>query len=1078
MLSFQLLGSVSLFKNGQPLSQFRSQKEAALLIYLAQTGQTHTRAFIAALLWEDRSSQQAFSNLRTVLARLRNQVGDALVITRKSLALAPASRQQVDALLLLQAISTVKEINSSASAKALQTALDAYQGDFLADFTLADAPHFDEWVTVTREQIRRQVVAAYSKLGQYALATKDGEWGITVAHRWLQVDLLDEAAHMLLIQLLLAAGEVREAVIHYDRCADLLRTELGIAPSDELKALIQDGWLQRTSAIDQTAVPHVAIAATEHHTGMALRHNIPPFYDQFIDREAIQQELHTRLDQPWCRLVTIVGLGGVGKTRLATAIARSRLNRYADGVWFVELAEVDPNDDNVAEAIVIEIATAVDLRLSGAQTPTEQLLSHLQHKETLLVLDNFEHLLAGVQIVLDLLQRCEKTQLIVTSREALQIRAEWMVALGGLSYPASDDDERPTDAVKLFMARQLQRGRSASTTEHAAADADDATAIRTICRLVEGLPLAIELAAGLTSHTAPRAIAATLHDGFDALTTPLRDIPQRHRGLPIVFEISWRTLTPALQQRLAHLAVFRSGFTRAAAAQIADVDATHLAALSAKSLLTYTPAADRYTLHAVIQAYAATKRSSHPSTNSGGEATLQNHAHYYLTMLAEQREVLQKGAPQVAVTLLQPDIDNVRLAWQTALAAQHPHPASPNLGEEHNSRRRDNSPLPSLGRVRDGSYADLLLDALPSLSIYYQLRGLAREGEAVMQTTAKTATTWERTGLALATRAGLEQARFQNRLGRYRLAIETVEAALRSAQRGADRWAEGMGHVLWGEALWRMGEYDEAQGKLKHALTIARAIDSTLLVGWCHHHLGVIDDIQSRYAAAHDHLQQACAAWRTLDNARTLSNSLNSIGLVCLHQGNLPAAQQAMEEALTLCNQLDNRHLQSILLNNLGIVATEQGDYNSAQYYLQAALALAITSGNLTSQGEIYSNLGKNYSLLGKTELALKSLAQGVQISESIGNRALLASTLLSLAEITDKQGESKRAEAFYRQVLEIARQAHLKLIECEVLIAMAGFLRQNNESEISQYSARAVMLAETLQNPVLLERATAINQT
>ncbi len=660
MLSFTLLGPVVLTQNGEPLTQFRSQKEAALLIYLAQTGQPQPREFIAELLWDSRSTKQSLSNLRTALTRLRNQVGDALLVTRKSLALAPESQQQVDALLLLQTITSVKEIDSVASAKALQNALDAYQGDFLADFTLSDAPQFDEWVLQTREQIRRQVVAAYNKLGQYALATSDVEVGIAIAQRWLQVDRLDEAAHTLLIQLLLAAGEVREAVAQYDQCAELLRTELGIAPPDALKALIQDVQPQRTRPADHTT--RNPLPATSQ------RHNIPPFYDQFIDREAIQQELHTRLDQPWCRLVTIVGLGGVGKTRLATTIARSRLSHYADGVWFVELADVDPNDEDIAEAIVIEIATALDLRLTGAQTPTEQLLSHLQHKALLLVLDNFELLLDGVQIVLDILQRCEKVQLIVTSREALQIRAEWMVALGGLGYPAGDHDERPTDAVKLFMARQLQRGGSASATDGETDGGDDATAIRTICRLVEGLPLAIELAAALTSHTAPRAIAARLRDSFDALTTGLRDMPQRHRGLHIVFEMSWRTLTPVLQVRLARLAVFRGGFTQTAAAQIADADAEHLAALSAKSLLTYTPAADRYTLHAMIQAYAATKRPSLPELVEGREDPLQKHAHYYLTLLAQQRAALQQGAPQVAVALLQPDIDNVRLAWQTGLA--------------------------------------------------------------------------------------------------------------------------------------------------------------------------------------------------------------------------------------------------------------------------------------------------------------------------------------------------------------------------------------------------------------------------
>lgn len=183
-----------------------------------------------------------------------------------------------------------------------------------------------------------------------------------------------------------------------------------------------------------------------------------------------------------------------------------------------------------------------------------------------------------------------------------------------------------------------------------------------------------------------------------------------------------------------------------------------------------------------------------------------------------------------------------------------------------------------------------------------------------------------------------------------------------------------------------------------------------------------------------------------------------------------------MEQTLTLCSQLDNRHLQALLLNNLSMVSTEQGDYFSAHHYLQLGLALATTSGNLTGQGEIYMNLGKNYRLLGETDLALENLEEGLKISESLGNRALMAAIVLHLTETTRKQGDSKRAESLYRQALTIARQDNLQHIECEVLIGMAEFVSKNNESEARQYSAQAVTLAETLQNPDLLKSATAIN--
>ncbi len=1035
MVSFQLLGSVSLFKNGQPLSQFRSQKEAALLIYLAQTGQSHAREFIADLLWDDRTTQQALSNLRTVLARLHKQVGDALVVSRKTLTLAPQSQQQVDSVILLRTLAKVGPIDTPAKADALQTALDAYRGDFLADFRLPDAPQFEQWVTTTREQIRRQVIVAYDKLGQYAIATGAVEDGIALAQRWLAVDRLDDAAHTLLIRLLLEAGQTGAAVAHYDYCTELLRKELDIAPPAAMMTLIKN-VLPSSPALRKPDIVQPASAVLPTVVKQPVnrpRHNLPAPHDQFLGRVATQQDIGERLDQPWCRLVTIVGQGGVGKTRLATTVARSCRHHYPDGVWLVELAEIDRHDADLAEAIAVEIATVLDLRLSGSTTPVEQLLGHLQHKALLLVLDNFEHLLeGGAQLVLDLIERCEKVQLLVTSREALRTRAEWTVTLTGLGYPTDATGEACSDAVELFAARRTQ-GRQDTMS------ADDLVVVRQICRLVEGLPLAIELAAALAHCTPLRTIADELRAGFDALATSLRDVPHRHRSLQIVFEMSWRTLTNPLQARLARLSVCRGGFTAAAAQHIAAADTHQLAALVEKSLLTHNVETQRYTLHPVVRVYAAAELAE-------VDPIVQKHAHYYLTLLAGQSAMLQKDAPQHAVAALEPEMENVRLAWQSGLA------------------------LPSTS-----SAAGLLAAALTSLSIYYQLRGRSHEAEATMQTTLRTATAWGAAGLALATRSGLERARFQNRLGRYRAALETVETALRDAQMCGDRWSEGMGYVLWGEALWRLGEYAVAQTRLTHALTVAHAIGSTLLVGWCHHHLGVIDDIQSRYAMAHDHLQQACAAWRTIDNVQALSGSLNSIGLVCYHQGDLPAAEQAMEQALTLCNQLDDRHRQSTLLNNLSMISTEQGNYLSAHHYLQLGLELANANGDLAAQGLVYTNLGKNYRLLGKTGLAVESLEEGVQISESIGNRTLMATGLFYLAE-TSREADPKRAEALYRQALSIARQDNLQHTECEVLIGMAEFLSKDNEREAKQSGTLAVALAKTLQNPHLLERATAIN--
>lgn len=1016
-LAFNLLGQVALYKDGQPLTQFRSQKEPALLIYLAHTGKSHGRDAMAELLWSGRSAQQARSNLRTVLARLRKQVGDFLVVTRKSLALTSEGRQDVDSARLVPALARIDQIDSAETAHALDTALQAYGGPFLAGFHLPDAPLFEAWMVATREQIHKQVIAAYHKLAQYAFTEDEVANGLVIARRWLHVDGLDEAAHTFLIRTLLKDGRVGEAVAHYDVCIALLHSELGIAPPAAMTALIQDA--RRQTTFHQSP-----------RTGQ--RHNLPRMHDQFFGRVHVRQEIHTRLDQPWCRLVTIVGPGGAGKTRLALTVARERLQRYTDGAWQVELADIDPDDPDVAEAIAVEIATAMGLRLSGSARPVEQLLTYLQDKQQLLLLDNFAPQLGGgVRLVLDLIQRCEAVQLIVTAREAMNLRAEWTIALNGLQYPNSDTDESPSEAVELFMSRRAQH-------QWQELSADDLAAVRQICRLVEGMPLAIELAASLTDSASLREIADQLRRGFTNLTSSLRDAPPRHRSLQTVVEMSLRTLSPGLQLSLARLSVFRGGFTEIAAQRMPGADVHNLATLCAKSLVSYDETAARYQLHPMVRDFAVAQL---PPDDLAPQA----HADYYLGLLAQHTEPLQKDRPQRSIAVLHPEIENIRYAWNTGLA-QHQVVA--------------------------------LYDALISLSTYYQLQGLALEGEAVMRTTVNAARTWGPMGVPLAARAGLELARFQNRLGQPRDVIRILKASLDRAKQCEDPWGEGMAHVLWGEALWRLGEYDAARNELNYAFQIAQALGDARLTGWSHHQLGIIDDIQGRYEAADYHFQEACTMWRAIEDAHALSNSLNRIGLVHYHQVDLPAAQIALEEALALCNYTNNCHLQALLLNNLGMTALEQGNQDSAQEYLQRALALAIDDGNLTGRVEILVNLGRNYRSLGEIDLAIQCLEDGLQIAQTLGNRLLLAAAQLHLAGAVQEQQDWGRAEELYTQTLALAQQSNMKSILCETLLAFANLLKERDATRARTLGSQALSLARDLNLPTFLSLANDLNRT
>ena len=1010
MFSFTLLGQVALTYLGEPVSGFRSQKELALLIYLAHTKALCKREFIADLLWDSSSTKQSLANLRTALVRVRKQVGGGLDVTRKTVALVTDDGHYVDSLALLDGIGAAGVIDSAENAQQLLTLLETYGGDFLGDFYLKDAPRFNDWVAITREQIRQQVASSFRQLGEYALANRGFSDGLVAVRQWVDFDRLDEDANQALIELLINDGRQSEAIRLYDRYQQLLRAEVGAEPGAHMVALVDSLRMKPDPvAVDVKPIPN----------------NIPQPHDAFFGRIGAQSDINNRLDKPWCRLVSILGQGGVGKTRLSQTIAQSRLANYPDGVWLIELADLDPDDDDLAETIATEIATILELRLTGEGTPTAQLIAHLKHKTMLLVLDNFEHVLDGADVLVEIIRRTKSIQMLVTSREALGLRSEWTIDLSGLPFPAADDDQSDCAAFDLFQARyaQWQRGEIS---------AENQQAMRQVCRLVEGVPLAIELAAALTRGASCKEVAAQLGRGFDALTTSLRDMPPRQRSLRVVFESSWASLPPDLQLVLARLSVFRDGFTGSAARQVAETDSWQLVALRDKSLLSWNEGTERFMLHAAVREFSAEKRDPLDAISDA-------HCTYSLQFLAGRAKALQQDAPQLPTAEIHADIDNVRAAWRHSL----------------NSALT----LPSIA-------------ALDALSGYFQLRGLSFEAEGLMHETMLRAESYDPGGAAVATRAAVERARFLIRLGRYPQAINVLKQAIRLSTLCEDPWADGMAHVLWGEALWRQAEYVSAETKLTHALKVANRINSILLAGWCHHHLGIICDMQTKSARAIAHLERACEAWQSLNYAQALSGSLNSIGLVKFHQGDLQQALQIMEEAYAICRRLGNRQFESALLNNLSMIATEQGNLESAQRYLEQALAIAKLSGDLYSQGQAYVGLGRNAHKSGALIASAKLLEKSNQLFKEIGDRFQVARTSMLLADVMSDQGLLRDAEPLYAQTVSTARRGGNRMLECEGLIGFARVLKASDVERARHYARQALTIANSVQNFDLTKRA------
>jgi DNA-binding SARP family transcriptional activator/predicted ATPase len=627
----------------EPITHFRSSNIQGLLVYLVlQAGRPLPREVLAAMFWPDESEQNARNNLRQSLYRLRRLLGDAndgdapyLLANSQSVQFNPESDYTVDVYDFLRAI----------EAGDLASAVTHYQGELLPGFT-CDSLGFEEWLRQEREHLHQLALEALTEVAQAHLQHGRLAEAQAAARQQLSLEPWREPAFRQLMQAYALVGDRGNALAQYELCRQRLADELGINPAPETTALyeqIQAGRF-RPIASDEMLRPPVKV-----------RHNLPADTTPFIGRELELARIQRVLGQEGQRLVTIVGPGGMGKTRLALAAGAALLDQYRDGVYLIELAPLtDPQDIGPA------IATALDYQApDSAQALLPQLLSTLSRQNVLLILDNFEHLLAGAALVNDILQTCPQVTILVTSRQRLNLASEGRFELGGLDFAdcVTPEEALGYTAVQLF----LDSGRRVQPD--LLLDDENVADIIRICQLVQGMPLGLVLAAAWLELLSPAEIAAEIERGLGFLAADLADLPARQRSMEAVFERSWKMMTPNEQASLARLSVFRGGFTREAAEQVAGTNLRVLLSLVNKSLLHRQADGGRFTMHELLRQFAAQQRRQ----AGPNEEIALAHCRYFAGQLADEIQRAHGFHLTHVPKHLTADRENYRRAWALAL---------------------------------------------------------------------------------------------------------------------------------------------------------------------------------------------------------------------------------------------------------------------------------------------------------------------------------------------------------------------------------------------------------------------------
>lgn len=906
MLHLTLFGAPKIHIDNTPIEGLAT-KEEALLIYLATTGQPHLRTTLATLLWGDLAEANARTSLRKALQNLRKALPNHLDDDKRSVGLNHAAGLWVDTVAFIENIEGAIQVGDARQPdiELLTKATDLYQADFLAGFLVRNAVDFESWQRTQQVRLREMMTDALRKISQHWLAQSDLERAIGIVRRLLAFEPWSEKCHRQLMELLARRGQRSAALMQYETLTQLLMDEFGVPPSLETTTLydaIVAGEVfekQRTQLQEiqeEINLDQFTVNSMEQSSAGIEFSGVPASTTKILGRTDEINVVSILAMEHDGRLVTLTGPPGVGKTILAAEISKELQSLFPDGTKFISLAAI-----NQATKFFSLLTTTFGISDISRKTDESKLIEFLRHKEVLLVLDNFEHIISAASLVARLLNECPNLRIIATSREQLHLRAEKIFQVSPLA---------PDSAVELFISR------AQSVAADFTPDDEKIVAIKDICQALDYLPLAIELSASQSDLFAPQQLLTQLRNQKLELTNNyIQDLPVRQHTLRNSIHHSYELLGDEEKRLLRALGVFVGGF---------ELDAVKALGFQGKSLRRLLDKnlvnreglyidRIRFSLLETIREFA------YEELKHTGElfSILEQHLQYYVEHAEKIECQLILDERTLWLELLDFDYGNYRTAFTTASETQSIklqlrlasalrlywcERALISEGRAHILKALEKITDPAIDETFARAYftagylAYLQADRHEALSAFMQSTEVYRHRQCP-----------DKLALSLTW-----QGKAQLALGKHKTALELIDE---------------------GERLFRSSTTDEARRNLPFALNAKGYVKSTL------------GDLN----AARDLSEESLSLYRLQNNQNGIAQMMYRLGHLDLLSNNYDSAYKRFVESLAIYQKSEDKLTCAAIHYFIGHILRKWSQFADSVVHLMNALRLYTDIGNIGS---------------------------------------------------------------------------------------------------------------------------------